>query len=174
MSVTVRPFKGIVPKLAEGVYIADSARVIGDVEIGVDASIWFGSVLRGDVGAIRVGARTNIQDLSMLHMSYGISNTVIGEEVTVGHNVIIHGAIIGDGALIGMGSILLDNCEIGAEALIAAGSVVTAGTKVPPRTLVLGQPAKVVRELGESEWTQGRMLAARYVEVARAHQSSSG
>jgi gamma-carbonic anhydrase len=174
MSVTVRPFKGILPKLAEGVYIADTARVIGDVEIGVDASIWFGSVLRGDVGAIRIGARTNIQDLSMLHMSYGISNTVIGEEVTVGHNVIIHGAIIGDGALIGMGSILLDNCEIGAEALIAAGSVVTAGTKVPPRTLVLGQPAKVVRELRENEWTQGRMLAARYVEVARAHQSSSG
>jgi carbonic anhydrase/acetyltransferase-like protein (isoleucine patch superfamily) len=170
MSVTVRPFKGIEPKIADGVFIADTARVIGDVEIGVGVSIWFGSVLRGDVGAIRIGARSNIQDLSMLHMSFGISNTVIGEEVTVGHNVIIHGAIIGDGALIGMGAILLDNCEIGAEALVAAGTVITAGTKIPPRTLVVGQPGKVVRELRENEWQQGRMLAARYVEVARAHR----
>jgi carbonic anhydrase/acetyltransferase-like protein (isoleucine patch superfamily) len=174
MSEIVRAFKGISPKLGERVYLADTARVIGDVEIGEDASIWFGSVLRGDVGAIRIGARSNIQDLSMLHMSYQISNTVIGEEVTVGHNVIIHGARIGDGALIGMGAILLDNCEIGAEALIAAGAIVTAGTKIPPRTLVVGQPGKVVRDLRESEWQQGRMLAARYVEVARAHRESSG
>jgi gamma-carbonic anhydrase len=172
MSATVRPFRGIQPKIADGVFIADTARVIGDVEIGADASVWFGSVLRGDVGAIRIGARSNIQDLSMLHMSFGISNTVIGEEVTVGHNVIIHGAIIGDGALIGMGAILLDNCEIGAEALVAAGTVITAGAKIPPRTLVLGQPGKVVRELRESEWQQGRLLAARYVEVARAHRES--
>ena len=99
MNASVRPFKGIHPKIASGVYIADTARVIGDVELGADASIWFGSVLRGDVGAIRVGARSNIQDLSMLHMSLGISSTVIGEEVTVGHGVIIHGALIGDGAL---------------------------------------------------------------------------
>ena len=174
MHASVRPFQGIIPKIASGVYIADTARVIGDVEIGADASIWFGSVLRGDVGAIRVGARSNIQDLSMLHMSLGISSTVIGEEVTVGHGVIIHGALIGDGALIGMGAILLDNCEIGAEALIAAGAVVTAGTKIPPRTLVIGQPAKVVRDLREDEWRQGRLLAARYIEVAQAHRASSG
>ncbi|MET0790377.1 MAG: gamma carbonic anhydrase family protein [Polyangiaceae bacterium] len=167
---TVRPFQGFTPKIADGVFIADTARVIGDVEIAADASIWFGSVLRGDVGAIRVGARSNIQDLTMLHMSLGISNTVIGEDVTVGHRVVIHGALIGDGALIGMGAILLDNCEIGAEALIAAGTVVTAGTKIPPRTLVLGQPGKVVRDLKESEWLQGRTLAARYIEVAKAHR----
>ena len=169
----VRPFQGIFPKVAAGVFIADTARVIGDVEIAEDASIWFGSVLRGDVGAIRIGARSNIQDLSMLHMSLGISNTVIGADVTVGHHVVIHGALIGDGALIGMGAILLDNCEIGAEALIAAGTVVTAGTKIPPRTLVVGQPGKVLRDLKESEWLQGRTLAARYVEVAKAHRESS-
>ena len=168
---TVRAFGGIQPKIGAGVFVADTARVIGDVEIGDDASIWFGSVLRGDVGAIRIGARSNIQDLSMVHMSLGISNTVIGEEVTVGHSVVIHGAIIGDGALIGMGAILLDNCEIGAEALVAAGSVVTAGTKIPPRTLVVGQPGKVVRDLKEGEWQQGRLLAARYVEVARSHRN---
>lgn len=171
MNEVVRSFRGITPKIADGVFIADTARVIGDVEIGADASIWFGSVLRGDVGAIRVGARSNIQDLSMLHMSLGISNTIIGDDVTVGHRVVIHGARIGDGALIGMGAILLDNCEIGAEALIAAGAVVTAGAKIPPRTLVLGQPGKVVRELKESEWQQGRLLATRYVDVARAHRA---
>jgi carbonic anhydrase/acetyltransferase-like protein (isoleucine patch superfamily) len=174
MADIVRPFRGVHPKLGSGVYLADTARIIGDVEIGDDASIWFGSVLRGDVGAIRVGARSNIQDLSMLHMSLGISRTIIGEEVTVGHGVIIHGAVIGDGALIGMGAILLDNCEIGEEALIAAGTVVTAGTKIPPRSLVLGQPGKVVRALDASEAQQGRMLALRYVEVARAHRESEG
>ena len=172
MGDTVRPFKGIHPKVAASVFIADTARVIGDVEIGEDASIWFGSVLRGDVGSIRIGARSNIQDLSMLHMSLGISNTVIGDDVTVGHNVVIHGAIIGNGALIGMGAILLDNCEIGEEALVAAGTVVTPGTKIPPRSLVLGQPGKVVRTLRGNEAQQGRTLAARYVEVARSYRES--
>ncbi|MEI9940302.1 MAG: gamma carbonic anhydrase family protein [Pseudomonadota bacterium] len=167
-----RGFKGIWPKVADGVFVADSARVIGDVELGEDVSVWYGSVLRGDVGSIRVGARSNIQDLSMLHMSSGISNTVIGEEVTVGHHVVIHGALIGDGALIGMGAILLDNCEIGAEALIAAGTLITAGMKIPPRTLVVGSPGRVLRDLNESEWQQGRLLAARYVEVAKAHRQS--
>ncbi len=172
MSGSVRTFRGILPKIAEGVFIADTARVIGDVEIGEQSSIWFGSVLRGDVGKIRIGARSNIQDLSMLHMSQGLSDTVIGEEVTVGHNVVIHGARIGDGALIGMGAILLDNCEIGAEALVAAGTLITGGMKVPPRTLVVGQPGRVLRDLRESEWTQGRLLAARYVEVAAHHRES--
>jgi carbonic anhydrase/acetyltransferase-like protein (isoleucine patch superfamily) len=174
MGESVRPFKGISPRVAESAFIADTARVIGDVEIADDASIWFGSVLRGDVGMIRVGARSNIQDLSMLHMSLGISKTVIGEDVTIGHSVIVHGAIIGNGALIGMGAILLDNCEIGEEALIAAGSVITAGTKVPARCLVLGQPGKVVRALRDDEAQQGRLLAARYIEVAKAHRETSG
>ena len=172
MAEVIRPFKGIHPRISESAFIADNARVIGDVEIGAEASVWFGSVLRGDVGAIRIGARSNIQDLSMLHMSLGISNTVIGEEVTIGHHVVIHGANIGDGALIGMGAILLDNCEIGAEALIAAGTVLTGGTKIPPRSLVLGQPGKVVRALRGDEAQQGRMLALRYVEVAKAHRQS--
>lgn len=167
-----RGFKGTWPKVAEGVFVADTARVIGDVELGEDASVWYGSVLRGDVGSIRVGARSNIQDLCTLHMSSEISNTVVGEEVTIGHNVVIHGALIGDGALIGMGAILLDNCEIGAEALIAAGSLISAGTRIPPRTLVVGSPGKVVRELRENEWQQGRLLAARYVEIAKAHRQS--
>ena len=166
MTDIFRGFRGIWPRVGEGVFVADTARVIGDVELGADVSIWYGSVLRGDVGSIRVGARSNIQDLSVLHMSSGISNTVIGEEVTIGHNVVIHGA------LIGMGAILLDNCEIGAEALVAAGTVIPVGSKIPARTLVVGTPGKVVRELQESEWQQGRLLAARYVEVAKAHRQS--
>jgi carbonic anhydrase/acetyltransferase-like protein (isoleucine patch superfamily) len=172
MNDALRPFKGIFPKLASGVYVADTARVIGDVEIAADASVWFGCVVRGDVGRIRIGARSNIQDLSLLHMSHGLSDTLIGADVTVGHHVVIHGALIGDGALIGMGAVLLDNCEIGAEALVAAGSIVTANTKVPPRTLVLGQPARVVRELREGEWQKGRVLAARYVELSAAYRES--
>jgi carbonic anhydrase/acetyltransferase-like protein (isoleucine patch superfamily) len=167
-----RGFQGIWPKAAEGVFVADTARVIGDVELGEDVSVWYGSVLRGDVGSIRIGARSNVQDLSMLHMTTGISNTVIGEDVTIGHNVVIHGASIGDGALIGMGAILLDNCEIGAEALVAAGSVIASGVRIPPRTLVIGTPGKVVRELRDGEWQQGRVLAARYVELAKAHRRS--
>jgi carbonic anhydrase/acetyltransferase-like protein (isoleucine patch superfamily) len=167
-----RGFKGTWPKVAASVYVADTARVIGDVDLGEDVSVWYGSVLRGDVGSIRVGARSNIQDLSMLHMSSGISSTVIGEEVTIGHRVVVHGALIGDGALIGMGAILLDNCEIGAEALVAAGTVITAGMKVPARTLVVGTPGRVLRDLKEDEWRQGRLLAARYVEVALAHRQS--
>jgi gamma-carbonic anhydrase len=165
----VRNFLGKKPTLASGVYLAQTSVVIGDVEIGADSNVWYGSVLRGDVGSIRIGARTNIQDLSMVHLSKGLSNTIIGNDVTVGHNVIVHGATIHDGALIGMGAILLDNCEVGAEALVAAGTLLTIGTKVPPRTLVRGQPGRIIRDLTENEWLQGRMLAAHYVELARQH-----
>jgi carbonic anhydrase/acetyltransferase-like protein (isoleucine patch superfamily) len=169
----VRGFSGRAPRFGERVYLAETAVVVGDVELGDDVSIWFGAVLRGDVGYIRIGARTNIQDLSMLHMSLDISNTEIGEDCTIGHNVVIHGAKIGSGALIGMGAILLDNVIVGEESLIGAGSLVRSGFEVPPRRLVLGNPARVVRELEGDEITQGRVLAARYVEVARAHQAST-
>ena len=172
MSGCLRPFRGIQPNVGAGVFIADTARVIGDVELGEDVSVWYGAVLRGDVGKIRIGARSNIQDLSMVHMSLGLSNTVIGEDVTVGHHVVIHGATIGDGALIGMGAILLDNCEIGAESIVGAGAVVTAGVKIPPRSLVIGQPARVLRELDAESCQEGRLIAVRYVEVARAHRDS--
>lgn len=169
MAAIVRAFGSKTPRLGTGVYLADTAVITGDVVLGDQASVWFGSVLRGDVGWIRVGARSNIQDLSMLHMSRDLSNAEIGEDVTVGHGVIIHGARIGSGALVGMGAILLDNVVIGDEALVAAGSLVTSGTVVPPRHLVRGSPAKVVRELDEEEWTTGRRLAARYVELARGY-----
>lgn len=166
----IRPFRGLSPRIAPDAFIADGAIVIGDVEIGAAASVWYGCVLRGDVGFIRVGARSNIQDLSCIHMTTDLSNTVIGEDVTVGHGVIVHGARIGDGALIGMGAILMDNAEIGAESLVAAGALVPAGMQVPPRTLVRGQPGRVIRDLTESEWGQGRRGATRYLELSAAHR----
>jgi len=169
MTGIVRPYRGITPRLASGAYLAPTAALIGDVELGEESSVWYGAVLRGDVGKITIGRRTNVQDLTCIHMSLGISNAVIGDDVTIGHQVTIHGARVEDGALIGIGSILLDNCVIGAEAWVAAGSLVPAGMVVSPRTLVRGQPARPVRELTEQEWLEGRKLAARYVGVAREH-----
>lgn len=169
MAALIRAVFGKVPRLAPSVYLAETAVVVGDVELADDVSIWFGTVLRGDVGWIRVGARTNVQDLSMLHMSLGISNTELAEDVTVGHGAMLHGARVGSGALIGMGAILLDNVVIGEECLVAAGSLVPSGMKVEARRLVRGSPARVIRELDAHEWAQGRTLAARYVSVAQEH-----
>jgi carbonic anhydrase/acetyltransferase-like protein (isoleucine patch superfamily) len=169
MSV-VREIFGKAPRIPASAFVAPGAVVVGDVELGEDVSIWYGAVLRGDVGLIRIGDRTNVQDQACIHMTTGTSNSVIGAEVTLGHGVIVHGASIGDGALIGMGSILLDNCEIGAESLVAAGSVVPPRMQVPPRSLVRGQPAKVIRPLREDEWIQGRIGARVYLELMKAHR----
>jgi carbonic anhydrase/acetyltransferase-like protein (isoleucine patch superfamily) len=121
------------------------------------------------VGHIRIGRRTNVQDLVCIHMSRDLSHAVIGDEVTIGHNAVIHGARVEAGALIGIGSILLDNAVIGAESLVAAGTLVPADFVAPSRVLVRGSPAKVIRDLTEEEWTLGRRLAQRYVGVARDH-----
>jgi carbonic anhydrase/acetyltransferase-like protein (isoleucine patch superfamily) len=169
MTAIVRPFRGVMPRLGRAVYLAPTAAVTGDVEIGDESSIWYGAVLRGDVGQIRIGRSTNVQDLACLHMSLGESHAEIGNYVTIGHNAMIHGAIVHDGALVGIGSILLDNAVVGAEAMVAAGSLVPARMVVPPRTLVRGSPARVVRDLTEEEWTLGRRRAERYVGVAREH-----
>jgi carbonic anhydrase/acetyltransferase-like protein (isoleucine patch superfamily) len=165
----IRPYKGKTPKIAASAFIAEGAVIIGDVEVGEQASVWYNCVLRADVGMIRIGARSNVQDGSCLHMTSDLSHAIIGEEVTIGHNAIVHGATVEDGALIGMGSILLDNVVIGAESLVAAGSVVTPRTVIPPQSLVLGQPGKAVRQLRGSERTQGRQGALHYVELAAEH-----
>jgi carbonic anhydrase/acetyltransferase-like protein (isoleucine patch superfamily) len=166
----VREVLGKAPRIAESAFIAPGAVVVGDVELGDEVSVWYGAVLRGDVGLIRIGARTNVQDTACIHMTGAMSNSVIGSEVTIGHGVIVHGAVIGDGALIGMGSVLLDNCEIGEESLIAAGSVVPPRMQIPPRSMVRGQPAKVIRPLREDEWFQGRIGARVYLELMKAHR----
>jgi carbonic anhydrase/acetyltransferase-like protein (isoleucine patch superfamily) len=171
MTALVRPYRGLVPRLAASVYLAPTASVIGDVEIGEDSSVWYGAVLRGDVGQIRIGRRTNVQDLACLHMSLDQSHAVIGDDVTIGHNAVIHGALVEAGALIGIGAILLDNAVIGSEAMVAAGAVVPPKMIVPPRTLARGQPARIVRDLSEEEWRLGKKLAERYVGVARDHRA---
>jgi carbonic anhydrase/acetyltransferase-like protein (isoleucine patch superfamily) len=172
MPAIIRPFRDLNPRIAEGTYVADGAVIVGDVELARGASVWYGAVLRGDVGHIRVGARSNIQDLSCIHMTGGVNHTEIGEEVTVGHCVIIHGAKIGHGALIGMGSVILDNAEIGDEALIAAGTIVPPRMIVPPRTLVRGQPGRVIRDLSVDERREGRRGAAVYLELAETHRAA--
>jgi len=165
----VRPFGQLLPRIAPSAFVADGAIVIGEVTVEEDASIWYGCVLRGDMGYIRVGARSNVQDLSLCHMTHDDTVVEIGEEVTVGHQVLIHGARIEDGALIGMGSVLLDNVVVGAEALVAAGTLLTPRTVVPPRTLVRGHPGRVVRDLRPDEWGAGRETALRYAALARQH-----
>jgi carbonic anhydrase/acetyltransferase-like protein (isoleucine patch superfamily) len=152
------PYNGQSPRIGDRVFIAENATLIGDVTFGDDCSIWYGAVLRGDVHSIRIGARTNIQDNCVLHVTNGTHPIDIAEEVTIGHGVIAHGCTIGRGALIGMGSRVLDGATIGELALIGAGALVGEGTEIPPRTLAVGVPAKVKREL-------------RMEEIARLEQS---
>jgi len=169
MTGIVRAYRGVSPRFGRDVFVAPTAAVVGDVELGDEASVWYGAVLRGDVGRIRIGRRTNVQDLALCHMSLGESNAELGNEVTIGHHAVIHGAIVEDGALIGIGAIVLDNAVIGSEAMVAAGALVTAGMRVPPRTLAIGKPARILRQLEQREYELGRTLAARYVGVAREH-----
>ncbi len=170
----IMPLGGKTPRLGRGVFVAPNAAVIGDVELGDEASVWFGAVLRGDIGWIRIGARSNVQDLACVHLTDGVSNTLVGADVTIGHGAILHGCTIGDGCLVGMGSILLDNCEIGAGSLIAAGSLVPPRTIVPPRSLVRGSPAKVIREVTDAEGRMGPDGAAHYVVDARRFLAELG
>ena len=148
---TVRPYNGVEPRIAATAYIADNARVIGDVWIGEHSSIWFNCVLRGDCYYIRIGDETNIQDGTIIHVTSGEHAAIIGNRVTVGHAVVLHGCTVKDRSLIGIGSIVLDQAVIGEDSLVAAGSLVTPGTVIPPRSLVMGSPAKVRRELTDAE-----------------------
>ena len=136
----LKPYKGIMPTLHETVFVEQSAQVIGEVEIGRDSSIWFNSVVRGDVNYIKIGERTNVQDSCVLHVTKGTHPLIIGSDVTVGHSVTLHGCTVKDRCLIGMGAKLLDGAEIGEDSIVGAGSVVTVGLKVAPRSRVLGGP----------------------------------
>ena len=163
----ILPYGGVTPVIGRDVFVAPNATLIGDVTLGDEASVWFGAVLRADIGKIRIGARTNLQDLVCVHLTDGLSWTLVGEDVTVGHGAILHGCTIGDGCLIGRGSILLDNVEIGAGSVVAAGSVVPPRMVVPPRSMVRGSPAKVLGEVKPEQAELGRSGAAHYVENAR-------
>jgi len=169
---TVIPFQDKRPVLHDSVFVAPGARIIGDVEIGADASIWYNVVIRGDVHWIRVGRETNVQDGSVLHVTEGQHPLLIGNEVTIGHMAMLHGCTVKDRALIGIGAIVLDGAVIGKEAFIAAGALVTPGVVIPPRTMCMGRPAKPVRELRPEELEGLKSSASHYVEMARLHRQA--
>ncbi|MEO6656048.1 MAG: gamma carbonic anhydrase family protein [Pyrinomonadaceae bacterium] len=161
----IRSFNSIEPKIHETTFVADDAIIIGDVEIGEDASVWYGAIIRGDVNSIRVGARTNIQDATVIHVSSKTHSTVLEDNVTVGHRVTLHGCYVESGCLIGIGAILLDGVRVGANSLVAAGSLLTPGTQIPPSSLVMGSPAKVKRELTPEELAYLDKSWQNYVEL---------
>jgi carbonic anhydrase/acetyltransferase-like protein (isoleucine patch superfamily) len=162
-------YGGRTPRIHAQAWIAPGAAVIGDVEIGAGSSVWFGAVVRGDVERIRIGARTNLQDHCVVHVTRGRFDAWLGDEVTVGHRATVHGCRVGDGALIGIGAVVLDGAQIGEEALVAAGALVTPGTVVPPRTLVMGTPARPRRELTREEVAAQREQARLYAREARLY-----
>lgn len=164
----IKKFEGIEPQIDESVFVAESADIIGRVKIGKDSSIWYNTVLRGDENSIIIGENTNIQDGTIVHVGWD-RDTIIGDNVTVGHNAIIHGCKIGEYSLVGMGSIVLDGAEIGEYTMIGAGSLVT-NKKFPPGVLLLGSPAKVIRELTEEEKNSLKSSAQHYIETAQKHK----
>ena len=165
----IKDYKGNFPKIHESVFIAKSADIIGNVTIGKNSNIWYNSVLRGDENNIIIGENTNIQDGTVIHIEHDC-DTIIGNNVTVGHKALIHGCKIGDNSLIGMGAIILGGVEIGEYTLVAAGSLVTPNKKIPSGVLVMGSPAKIVRELTEEEKQNLVNSALKYVEFANNHK----
>jgi len=157
---------GISPKLGQGAWVAETAQVIGSVELGDNANVWFGVVIRGDTDTIRIGENSNIQDLSMLHADPGKPLT-IGRDVTVGHQVMLHGCTIGDNSLIGIQAVILNNARIGRNCIVGAGSVVTEGKEFPDNSLIIGAPAKVVRTLDDAAVRKLADNAVHYVENSR-------
>lgn len=160
------------PKIHPTVFIASDAIIIGDVEIGEDASVWYGSIIRGDVNFIRIGARTNIQDGTLIHVSSKTHATILEDEITVGHRVTLHGCHIESGCLIGIGAILMDGVRVGQNSLVGAGSLLTPGTQIPPRSLVLGSPARVKRELTDDELAYIDKSWRNYVELKKQYEKS--
>lgn len=165
----VRPFRGTWPQVHASAWLAPGAVVVGDVEIGAATSVWYGSVVRGDVNHVRVGARTNLQDQCVIHVTRDRFSCRIGDEVTVGHRATVHGCVVEDAALIGIGAIVLDGAWIGEAAVVGAGAVVLPGARIEPGMLAVGVPARVVRALDAEERERNRSTALGYVETARAH-----
>jgi len=169
----IRSYRGQKPRLGARVFVDASAQVIGDVELGEDASVWMNTVIRGDVNAIRLGARTNVQDSCVLHVT-SADPTVLGEEVTVGHSATLHGCRIERRGLIGIGAIVLNGAVVGEESIIAAGSLVPEGMAIPPRSLAVGAPAKVRRELTDEERAGLRRYAESYVGYKETYRAEEG
>ena len=167
-------YRGVRPRLGKGVYLAPTAILCGDVEIGDDVSFWFHTVARGDVNSIRIGAQSNIQDGSVLHVTHERHPLQVGKRVVVGHGAILHGCTIGDGALVGIGARVLDGAVVESGSQVGAGAVVVPGQVVPSGKLVVGTPARVVRALREEEVEEIGAIAGRYLEVKESYREELG
>ncbi|CAI4030036.1 Protein YrdA [Nitrospira tepida] len=167
----IRTFQGITPTIPKSCFIEDTGVVIGDVVLGEQCSVWFHAVIRGDVNFIRIGHRTNVQDLCVLHVTHDTAPLVIGDDVTIGHHVVLHGCTVKDRVLIGMGAIIMDGAVIGEDSVVGAGALITERTIVPPKSLVLGSPAKVKRPVTEEELAWIRESAQNYVRYASQYLS---
>ena len=169
MSEFILPYKGILPKIHDSVYVAPTAAIAGDVEIGAESSVWFGCSMRGDVHEIRIGKRTNIEDGSVLHVTRGVSGCYVGDDVTVGHMALLHACTIGNRVLIGMKACVMDKAIVEDGAMVAAGALVTPGKVVPSGQLWAGSPAKYMRDLSEAEIGFLKTSADNYVRDSREY-----
>jgi carbonic anhydrase/acetyltransferase-like protein (isoleucine patch superfamily) len=169
----IRIFQGIKPTSPDSCFIEDTAVVIGDVVMGEDCSVWFNAVIRGDVHHIRIGSRTNVQDLCMLHVTHDTHPLIIGNEVTIGHSVVLHGCTIKDRVLVGMGAIVMDGAVIGEDSVVGAGALVVEGTVVPPKSVILGSPGRVRRGVSDAELAWIKKSAANYVKYASQYMNDS-
>jgi gamma-carbonic anhydrase len=160
----IHPYLDKTPIIHPSVFLAEGSQIIGDVEIGEQSSVWFNAVIRGDVNYIRIGARTNIQDGCIFHVSRKTFPLIVGDDVTVGHNVTLHACNVKSRCLIGMGATVMDGAEVGEDSIVGAGALVTSKTIIPPRSLVLGSPAKVKRELSDNEVQGIKESAIHYIE----------
>lgn len=168
----IKPFQNTQPKIHETAFVAETAFVIGDVEIGAESSVWYGSIIRGDVNYIRIGARTNVQDGSIIHVTSKTHPTVLEDEVTLGHRATLHGCYVETRCLIGIGAIILDGARIGKNSLVAAGSLVTPNTIIPPNSLVMGSPAKVKRALTEEELNDLPHFWQNYTKIIESYKEN--
>lgn len=159
----IRRFRDCVPAVDETAYVDQSAQVIGDVVIGPESSVWMNVVIRGDVNHVRIGRRSNVQDLTMVHVMRDTHPTTIGDEVTIGHSAVVHGTTIEDRVLIGMAAVLLNGVHVGHDSVVAAGTLLTEGMRIPPRSLVMGRPGRVKRALTDEEVAEIRWYADNYV-----------
>ena len=170
--VTILPFEGAMPDVARAGYVAPGSRIIGNVTLGQDASVWYNCVLRGDVASIMVGDRTNIQDGTIVHVTSGRYATEIGADCLIGHTAIVHGCRLHDRSFVGLGAIVMDGCEIESDAMLAAGAMLTPGKRIPGGQMWAGRPARYVRDLTQEEMATHRAAVAGYVELARGHAAA--
>ncbi len=170
----IRSFGGVLPVVPASCYVDASAQILGDVQLGEQASVWMNAVLRGDVNAIRVGARSNVQDCAVLHGMRYKYPVIVGEMCTIGHNATVHGCVLEDEVLVGIGAVILNNARVGAGSIIAAGAVIPEGMVIPPRSLVAGVPGKIRREVGEEDLKLIRMYAGNYLDYTKVYLAETG